>query len=112
MADVLAVREEYRLQEWAQIYRRCKESGLSNLRFCVKRMTKSCSASKSFWNILLSSYPLSMTKVAFLQRVMPRSIAANVISLDDVKFFSAEEWISEKMLTGCLDAVKAQASVT
>jgi len=34
MADVLAVREEYRLQEWAQIYRRCKESGLSNREFC------------------------------------------------------------------------------
>ena len=34
MADVLAVRDEYRLQEWAQIYRRCRESGLSNREFC------------------------------------------------------------------------------
>ena len=34
MADMLAVREEYRLQEWAQIHRRCKESGLSNREFC------------------------------------------------------------------------------
>lgn len=34
MADVLAVRDEYRLQEWAQIHRRCKESGLSNREFC------------------------------------------------------------------------------
>ena len=34
MSDVLAVREEYRLQEWAQIHRRCKESGLSNREFC------------------------------------------------------------------------------
>ena len=34
MADVLAVRDEYRLQEWTQIYRRCKESGLSNREFC------------------------------------------------------------------------------
>ena len=34
MADVLAVRDEYRLQEWAQIHRRCRESGLSNRAFC------------------------------------------------------------------------------
>ena len=34
MADMLAVREEYRLQKWAQIHRRCKESGLSNREFC------------------------------------------------------------------------------
>ena len=34
MADVLAVRDEYRLQEWAQIHRRCKESGMSNREFC------------------------------------------------------------------------------
>ena len=34
MADVLAVRDEYRLQEWAQIHQRCKESGLSNREFC------------------------------------------------------------------------------
>ena len=34
MADVLAVRDEYRLQEWAQIHRQCRESGLSNREFC------------------------------------------------------------------------------
>lgn len=34
MADVLAVRDEYRLQEWAQIHSRCRESGLSNREFC------------------------------------------------------------------------------
>ena len=34
MADVLAVRGEYRLREWAQIHRRCQESGLSNRAFC------------------------------------------------------------------------------
>ena len=34
MADVLAVRDEFRLQEWAQIHRRCRESGLSNREFC------------------------------------------------------------------------------
>lgn len=34
MADVLAVRDEYRLKEWTEVYRRCRESGLSNREFC------------------------------------------------------------------------------
>lgn len=34
MADALAMQEEYRIQEWAEIYQRCKESGLSNREFC------------------------------------------------------------------------------
>ena len=34
MADVLAVRNEDRLQEWTQIHQRCRESGLSNREYC------------------------------------------------------------------------------
>ena len=34
MADILAVRDEYRLQEWTQIHQRYRESGLSNREFC------------------------------------------------------------------------------
>ena len=34
MADVLATREEYRIQEWTGVYQRCKESGLTNREFC------------------------------------------------------------------------------
>ena len=34
MADTLAVRREYRLQEWAKIVERCRESGMSNREFC------------------------------------------------------------------------------
>lgn len=37
MADVLAVRDEYRLQNWAQIIRERQESGLTNKEFCVQR---------------------------------------------------------------------------
>ena len=33
MADVLAVRNEYRLQTWTEIIRECRESGLSNRDF-------------------------------------------------------------------------------
>ena len=34
MTDALAVRREYRLQEWAKIVARCRESGMSNREFC------------------------------------------------------------------------------
>ena len=37
MADVLAVRNEYRLQSWMEIIRECEESGLSNREFCSQR---------------------------------------------------------------------------
>ena len=37
MADVLAVRDEYRTQIWTEIIRECKASGMSNKEFCLQR---------------------------------------------------------------------------
>ena len=37
MTDVLAVRNEFRLQNWMEIIRECEESGLSNREFCFQR---------------------------------------------------------------------------
>ena len=37
MADVLAVRDEYRAQEWAMLIQECKASGLTNKEFCRQR---------------------------------------------------------------------------
>ena len=34
MADVLAVRDEYRAQQWAMVIQECASSGLSNREFC------------------------------------------------------------------------------
>ena len=34
MADVLAVRDEYRAQNWAMVIQECNNSGLSNREFC------------------------------------------------------------------------------
>lgn len=34
MADVLAVRDEYRAQQWAMVVQECASSGLSNREFC------------------------------------------------------------------------------
>ncbi len=37
MTDVLAVRNEFRLQNWMEIIRECEESGLSIREFCSQR---------------------------------------------------------------------------
>lgn len=37
MEDVLAVRDEYRLQGWAEIIRERQASGLTNKEFCAQR---------------------------------------------------------------------------
>lgn len=37
MADVLAVRDEYRAQNWAVVIQECSSSGLSNRDFCRQR---------------------------------------------------------------------------
>ena len=45
MADVLAVRNEYRTQQWAMVVQECAASGLSNREFCRQRGI----AEKSFY---------------------------------------------------------------
>ena len=37
MADVLAVRDEYRRKMWAGLIQECKASGMSNKEFCIHR---------------------------------------------------------------------------
>ena len=37
MADVLAVRDEYRAQQWAMLIQECKASGMTNKEFCELR---------------------------------------------------------------------------
>ena len=37
MADILAVRDEYRAQQWAMLIQECKVSGMSNKDFCIQR---------------------------------------------------------------------------
>lgn len=45
MADLLAVRDEYRAQKWAMVVQECAASGLSNWEFCGQRGI----AEKSFY---------------------------------------------------------------
>ena len=37
MADVLAMRDEYRAQNWTMVIQECSDSGLSNREFCRQR---------------------------------------------------------------------------
>ena len=37
MTDILAVRDEYRAQQWAMLIQECKSSGMSNKEFCMQR---------------------------------------------------------------------------
>ena len=37
MTDVIAVRDEYRAQNWAMVIQECSNSGLSNREFCRQR---------------------------------------------------------------------------
>ena len=37
MADILAVRDEYRLERWSEIVSECQASGLTSREFCVQR---------------------------------------------------------------------------
>ena len=36
MEEVLTVRNEYRMKQWAELVRSCRESGLSNREFCCQ----------------------------------------------------------------------------
>ena len=45
MADVLAVRDKYRAQQWAMVVQECAAGGLSNREFCRQRGI----AEKSFY---------------------------------------------------------------
>ena len=37
MADILAVRDEYRAQQWAMLIQESKSSGMTNKDFCIQR---------------------------------------------------------------------------
>ena len=48
MADVLAVRDEYRAQAWAMLIKECNSSGLTKREFCQQRGI----SEKSFYYLL------------------------------------------------------------
>ena len=84
MADVLAVRDEYRAQTWAMLIQESKTSGLTNKKFCEQRGV----SEKSFyyWQRKLRSHIIESSE----PQLVP--LDRTVISGDalDIRFRGAE----------------------
>ena len=84
MADVLAVRDEYRAQTWAMLIQESKTSGLTNKEFCEQRGI----SEKSFyyWQRKLRSHIIESSDPQLVPLGQP------VISGDtlDIRFRGAE----------------------
>ena len=59
MADVLAVRDEYRTQNWAMVIQECSNSGLSNREFC-----RQCGISEKTYHYWLRKLRSQMAEAA------------------------------------------------
>ena len=64
MADALATRDEFRMAQWSQIIRECRESGLSNREFCRQRGI----TEKSFY------YWLKKIRESLAEQMAPRIV--------------------------------------
>lgn len=84
MADVLAVRDEYRAQTWAMLIQESKASGLTNKEFCEQRGI----SEKSFcyWQRKLRSHIIESSEPQLVPLDKP------IISGDtlDIRFRDAE----------------------
>ncbi len=98
MADVLAVRDEYRAQSWAMVIQECAASGLSNREFCRQRGI----SEKSFyyWLRKLSSH-MAETAGPQLVQLDPTVVSEDMLQ---IRYRGAEL----KLLAGVdMDAVAA-----
>lgn len=84
MADVLAMRDEYRAQTWAMLIQESKTSGLTNREFCEQRGI----SEKSFyyWQRKLRSHIMESSEPQLVSLDQP-VISSNTL---DIRFRSAE----------------------
>ena len=84
MADVLAVRDEYRAQTWAMLIQESKASGLTNKEFCEQRGI----SEKSFyyWQRKLRSHIIESSEPQLVPLDQP-IISSNTL---DIRFRGAE----------------------
>ena len=84
MADVLAVRDEYRAQQWAMLIQECKSSGMSNKEFCMQRGV----SEKSFY------YWQKKLRTKLLEAAAPQLVQLDPVSvpteLHQISFRGAE----------------------
>ena len=74
MADVLAVRGEYRAQQWAMVVQECRSSGLTNREYC-----RQCGISEKSFYYWLRKFRGQMAEAAGPQIVQ---LESPVISTD------------------------------
>ena len=84
MADVLAVRDQYRAETWATIIQDCQDSGLSNKEFCRQR-----GVSEKSYYYWLRKFRQQITAAAEPQLV-PLDTAAEQDDLLRISFRGAE----------------------
>ena len=86
MADVLAVRDEYRAQTWAMLIQECNNSGLTKREFCQQRGI----SEKSFY-YWLRKLRRQMAEAAVPQLVPLESAPASVLNdLLQIQYRGAE----------------------
>ena len=85
MADVLAVRDEYRAQQWAMLIQECKSSGMSNKEFCMQRGV----SEKSFY------YWQKKLRTKLLEAAAPQLVQLDTVSVQtellQISFSGAEQ---------------------
>ena len=64
MTDALVTRDAYRMQQWSQVIRECKQSGLTNREFCQQRGI----AEKTFY------YWLKKLRTALAEQAAPEIV--------------------------------------
>ena len=80
MADVLAVRDEYRAQTWAMLIQECNNSGLTKRKFCQQR-----GVSEKSYYYWLRKLRTQMTEASAPQlvRLEPLSSADDILEIQD-----------------------------
>ena len=78
MADILAVRDEYRAQQWAMLIQESKSSGMTNKDFCIQRGV----SEKSFyyWQKKLRTQLLEATAPQLIQ-LEPGPVPAELLQI-------------------------------
>ena len=76
MADVLAVRDAYRAQQWEMVVQECAASGLSNREFCRQRGI----AEKSFY------YWQCKLRTQIVESTPPQLVPLESLAVPDEQF--------------------------
>ena len=84
MADVLAVRDEYRAQNWAMLIQECNNSGLTKREFCQQRGI----SEKSFyyWQRKLRAHIIESSE----PQLVPLKHSISSEDMLDIRFRGAE----------------------